>query len=104
MLFVVHTSIGLDRDNPALCSTCHELEDCRHILMICPRFGDHRKVLFNRLYTLLTAPFHYEAIIFSDILEVLNSVHVFFFFKIILCKFVFFFHITVFIMNYTLSH
>ncbi|KAK9508165.1 hypothetical protein O3M35_007887 [Rhynocoris fuscipes] len=70
--------------------------------MICPQLSDHRKVLFNRLYTFLTAPFHYEGIIFSDILEVLNLVH--FFFQIILCKFVFFFHISVFIMNYTLGH
>ncbi|KAK9505861.1 hypothetical protein O3M35_009833 [Rhynocoris fuscipes] len=46
--------------------------------MICPQFSDHRNVLFNKLYTILTAPFHYEAIIFSGILEVLNLVHVFF--------------------------
>ncbi|KAK9496890.1 hypothetical protein O3M35_012895 [Rhynocoris fuscipes] len=70
--------------------------------MICPQFSDHRKVLFNKLYTFLTAPFHYEDIIFSDILEVLNLV--LFFFLIILCKFLFFFHISIFIMIYTLSH
>ncbi|KAK9503479.1 hypothetical protein O3M35_010025 [Rhynocoris fuscipes] len=47
--------------------------------MICPQFSDHHKVLFNKLYTFLKAPFHYEGIIFSGILEVLNLVHVFFF-------------------------
>ncbi|KAK9512764.1 hypothetical protein O3M35_001117 [Rhynocoris fuscipes] len=46
--------------------------------MICPQFSDHRKVLFNKLYKFLAAPFHYVAIIFSDIQEVLNLVHHFF--------------------------
>ncbi|KAK9496828.1 hypothetical protein O3M35_009999 [Rhynocoris fuscipes] len=46
--------------------------------MICPQFSDHRKLLFNQLYTFLTVPFHYEGIIFSGILEVLNLVHGFF--------------------------
>ncbi|KAK9511090.1 hypothetical protein O3M35_005722 [Rhynocoris fuscipes] len=67
MLSVVHTSMRLDRDNQSpLCSTCHEFEDCRHILMIYPQFSDHRKILFNQLYTFLTAPFHHEGLIFRS--------------------------------------